>query len=313
MIPYVEKFLEKQYADDLFEFLRTGPHFRPRNARNGTYLRRVSYYGWSPIPNARGGYDTLSLGTMPEIVKQLRRQLTDFAGRDINYLSCIGYNGGDDHMAFHQHKEDRAKKDETVWVVSLGFPRLVSLRPHGSEDKSAWSHFRAAHGSLYVLPHEYNTTHDHAILDEDRPCGLRISINCKHLDPEYVKAVLAEIAAKKKRDKSRKEVAIYSNGQQSIYRCGKNCDYPPDAVYVGRKYGDRPDTPFRNYKVNGGYPKGDAWKAEVARRMQSPEFRTQVESLRGKNLLCWCSPGDDCHAKVWLELANAPREAENGK
>lgn len=40
--------------------------------------------------------------------------------------------------------------------------------------------------------------------------------------------------------------------------------------------------------------------------MKSPEFRAQVESLRGKDLLCWCLPheAEHCHAKAWLELAN---------
>jgi len=28
--------------------------------------------------------------------------------------------------------------------------------------------------------------------------------------------------------------------------------------------------------------------------------------LRGKNLACWCKPGDDCHADVLLDLANNP-------
>lgn len=28
------------------------------------------------------------------------------------------------------------------------------------------------------------------------------------------------------------------------------------------------------------------------------------EELRGKDLACWCKPGDPCHADVLLELAN---------
>ena len=36
-------------------------------------------------------------------------------------------------------------------------------------------------------------------------------------------------------------------------------------------------------------------------------FRRIVE-LRGKNLACWCKPGDPCHADVLLELANADDE-----
>jgi len=30
--------------------------------------------------------------------------------------------------------------------------------------------------------------------------------------------------------------------------------------------------------------------------------------LRGKNLACWCKPGDPCHADVLLELANTNPE-----
>jgi hypothetical protein len=30
-----------------------------------------------------------------------------------------------------------------------------------------------------------------------------------------------------------------------------------------------------------------------------------VSSLRGKDLACWCKPGDPCHADVLLEIANA--------
>ena len=26
--------------------------------------------------------------------------------------------------------------------------------------------------------------------------------------------------------------------------------------------------------------------------------------LRGKNLACWCKPGEDCHADILLEIAN---------
>lgn len=29
-----------------------------------------------------------------------------------------------------------------------------------------------------------------------------------------------------------------------------------------------------------------------------------ISALRGKNLACWCKPGEPCHADVLLELAN---------
>lgn len=32
--------------------------------------------------------------------------------------------------------------------------------------------------------------------------------------------------------------------------------------------------------------------------------------LRGKNLACWCKPGDACHADVLLEIVNAGTQAQ---
>jgi hypothetical protein len=35
----------------------------------------------------------------------------------------------------------------------------------------------------------------------------------------------------------------------------------------------------------------------------------QRETLRGKNLACWCPESAECHATALLEFANAPRSA----
>lgn len=61
-----------------------------------------------------------------------------------------------------------------------------------------------------------------------------------------------------------------------------------------------------------------AWRAGLtSRRAAADYFRTWVENeasqawkdlarkkLEGKNLACWCPPGEPCHADVLLELAN---------
>lgn len=41
----------------------------------------------------------------------------------------------------------------------------------------------------------------------------------------------------------------------------------------------------------------DEWRRELLQ---------QLPGLRGKNLACWCKPGESCHADVLLELANSP-------
>jgi hypothetical protein len=41
-------------------------------------------------------------------------------------------------------------------------------------------------------------------------------------------------------------------------------------------------------------------------RWYPPTLGMITEKLRGRNLACWCKPGDPCHADVLLELANRP-------
>lgn len=93
---------------------------------------------------------------------------------------------------------------------------------------------------------------------------------------------------------------------------------PENAVYVGRptKWGN----PF---EVGGDVTRQDAvqryaihlanyfgWvERELARAfypwpVQSTEFLDWIKPLRGKDLACWCSLSDACHADLLLKLAN---------
>lgn len=40
-----------------------------------------------------------------------------------------------------------------------------------------------------------------------------------------------------------------------------------------------------------------------------PVLRTELTTIRGKNLACWCKLGTACHADVLLEIANKRGEA----
>lgn len=46
------------------------------------------------------------------------------------------------------------------------------------------------------------------------------------------------------------------------------------------------------------------WMGEESESRRA-QFHANLPSLRGKNLACWCKPGEPCHADVLLELANA--------
>src|SRR5579863_2811830 len=197
-IPYVKDFLDAREADQLFAVLQTMSPVRERNRRNqNVYIRKLHYGTYAPLRSpgspilasqTQQGYGKrLVPGDAPNEIKSLKARLTAYAGKDVNYLSILGYENENDHIGWHQHREDRGEEDQSVWVLSLGQVRELTIRPVGCDDKSQYVTLIPEHGSLYVLPHEYNTTHEHAILDSRYRCGLRISINCKHIhvpDPD---------------------------------------------------------------------------------------------------------------------------------
>ena len=91
---------------------------------------------------------------------------------------------------------------------------------------------------------------------------------------------------------------------------------PPDAVYVGRpsKWGN----PYRigSSKWRLGIPVGlgendkmtreecvERYKWRLFQTELGATLRSQLDELRGKDLVCWCAPLP-CHADILLELAN---------
>lgn len=45
---------------------------------------------------------------------------------------------------------------------------------------------------------------------------------------------------------------------------------------------------------------------------RAAEIINALPLIRGKNLACWCPPGEPCHADVLLELANTPKGGDKG-
>lgn len=56
-------------------------------------------------------------------------------------------------------------------------------------------------------------------------------------------------------------------------------------------------------KEGGWFPVPLPWpKGKIPKQFTTVE--DVVRELRGKNLACWCKPGEPCHADVLLEIAN---------
>jgi len=85
---------------------------------------------------------------------------------------------------------------------------------------------------------------------------------------------------------------------------------PADAVYVGRptKWGN----PFTHLDGAQHGTVRVSNRAEAIARFREWVWLPAQEALRaaarvelrGKDLVCWCAPAD-CHAVVWIEIANA--------
>lgn len=114
----------------------------------------------------------------------------------------------------------------------------------------------------------------------------------------------------------------------------KGWKMPENTVYVGS--GSQWENPF---KVGGWFKFGDPFpeKAGIFKMIWCQSYRPQegftliennqqatdwfrhlcevlpqdTNKLRGKNLACWCKPGEPCHGDVLLKLANLEIKLES--
>ena len=214
---YDPTFLTKAEADALFDLCQLLPHEREPNRLIGTgknqrvysYYRKISYPYFSLHPKQGDATRFRHLDSAPALIQQLRARLADYAKKDIQYIGVGGYEMSNDGMTCHQHAADRQIEDQTVYVVSLGQTRRIAIheathrcsncsKAHGMDKLPALNGspqiLQPVHGSLYVLPHEYNTTHFHGVLRERKSVvpDLRIILDCKHDYPNLVRTARSE-------------------------------------------------------------------------------------------------------------------------
>jgi len=170
-INYVPNFLSKKESSDLFTACE-GLTFKRKTTRGGI-ARHATVAFSSVVDNHQ---KTTSLDDAPEVIKRLAARLSDHAQTDINYLAVVRYSDGDDYFDWHQHEGDKELRDQRVFIVSCGAERPFSVRPVGGRRTD----ITATQGSLIVLPHEFNTTYEHAVL-KSKECGVRYAVNAKHI------------------------------------------------------------------------------------------------------------------------------------
>jgi hypothetical protein len=79
---------------------------------------------------------------------------------------------------------------------------------------------------------------------------------------------------------------------------------PPGAVSVSRPRKDNPG-PWGNPFTIEQYGRAQAVALHRAWLLAQPELVAKVKTeLRGRDLVCWCKPGEPCHADTLLDVAN---------
>jgi alkylated DNA repair dioxygenase AlkB len=170
---YEDNFLTTDEADE-FESACQGLDFvRRKNPRNSTLIRNENIL-WCDIPATHAqktGIPRRALSEAPEIFHTIVARLSERLGRTVNYVSLMKYVGGKDHINFHQHSEDHGH-DTPVAIVSTGAERNFSYRLKGMKGRKNQTNILARRGSIIVLPSEFNTTHEHGVLDDSRVTGV---------------------------------------------------------------------------------------------------------------------------------------------
>ncbi|HEV2377539.1 MAG TPA: alpha-ketoglutarate-dependent dioxygenase AlkB [Streptosporangiaceae bacterium] len=128
--------------------------------------RLLCFYGEGqalPGPALTAARDALSRHYWPEL------------GEPLCTAGLCLYRDGRDSVAWHGDTTGRgATQDTVVAIISLGTPRLLTLRPRGGGGHTL--RFELGHGDLLVMGGSCQRTWEHAIPKSRRVSGTRISV-----------------------------------------------------------------------------------------------------------------------------------------
>ena len=157
-------------ADLLFESLVDDVPWRSEE--------RMMYDRMVGVPRLMASYAAGVVPPHPLLDEARERLVEHYRATPGAALATVGlclYRNGADSVAWHGDRLGRgATEDTVVAIVSLGFPRRLSLRPrHGS---SPARHFELGGGDLFVMGGSCQRTWEHAVPKTARPVGPRISV-----------------------------------------------------------------------------------------------------------------------------------------
>lgn len=164
-VRYWPGFADRGEADGWFEALRIGAAWHA--ARRKMYDRMVD------VPRLLASYAVDALPAELPLAAMLAR-VQAVASAPYNGVGMNFYRDGRDSVAMHNDRHHTILPGQPIALVSLGHARRMAIRAKAGERQSIG--IDLAPGSLLVMSHASQLTHEHGIPKTARPVGPRISV-----------------------------------------------------------------------------------------------------------------------------------------
>ncbi|HVI58939.1 MAG TPA: alpha-ketoglutarate-dependent dioxygenase AlkB [Luteimonas sp.] len=166
-VRYWPSFVDAATAGGWFEALRDGADWRSQ--------RRMMYDREVDVPRlvASHWFDELPPDSPLPLAAMLAR-VQGLAPAPYTAAGMNFYRDGRDSVAMHHDKLRMLVPGHPLALVSLGDPRRMRIRAQGDHRDAI--EVPLAHGSLLVMSHASQLTHEHGIPKTARPVGPRMSI-----------------------------------------------------------------------------------------------------------------------------------------
>lgn len=164
-VSYRPGFADHENADVWFESLRDGAAW--------TAQRRKMYDRLVDVPRLTAAYRTGQLPESLPLGEMLARVRAEVPA-PYNAIGLNLYCDGRDSVAMHNDTLHTIVPGHPILLVSLGGPRRMLIRSRtGARDTVA---LELGHGSLLVMSHASQLTHEHGIPKTTRAVGPRMSV-----------------------------------------------------------------------------------------------------------------------------------------
>jgi alkylated DNA repair dioxygenase AlkB len=173
-IRYWPDFAGGELAQEWFEALLDGAQWR--------HQRRPMYDRVVDVPRLLAAYRVEALPDTLPLADMLSR-VRDIVPAPFNAIGLNLYRDGSDSVAMHNDKLHTLVPRQPIALVSLGEPRRMLIRAKTGTRASIG--LELAHGSLLVMSHASQLTHEHGIPKTTRAVGPRMSAVFRVRPPDW--------------------------------------------------------------------------------------------------------------------------------